>query len=563
MRRPATALSLFALTGFAPRTPVGVPVSVPLSISLSPSTVVGGNPATGTILISSPAGNSGLTVTLSAPPGITIDAGANAVSGGPQGSTRISIPAGATSVTFRVLSGPVASIQQALISGASGSDNATATLTINPASVRSVAVSPSSVIGGAPTTVSIALDGPLASGLVVSLSAQSGVLSDGSVRSITTPVLVPPTVQPAPGQTSVTQALTTLPVDFTQLVTISAVVSSVSTLEALPRGSPSAVVTVVAPVIKAVQLSPASVTGGTSVSGTILLTGPAPGDGVSVGLSSSDTAAVVPPGLVVAAGSDHATFSISTRAVSLTHAATIGAIKSAPISPLPVKELTTVVSGTLVIVQPTINALSISPSSVFGGTRAAAAITLDGPAPSLGFIVRPSSSSALAVVPSSVTIPAGSRSVNVPIATGLSTTPSVVATISATGQPITSTVSDGTSNTILVSESGSSSAFGGTAATLTISSQVLASFTAPDSARGSSGFTILLAPASGVTAPVTVALVTNHPELLGLPATVQISPSLTSKVLVTTKAVSTRISGVSITASAGSSVIARTMVLTP
>ena len=313
-------------------------------------------------------------------------------------------------------------------------------------------------------------------------------------------------------------------------------------------------------------MSPTSVTGGTSVAGTVVLSGPAAGQGVGVTLGSADTAAAVPPAVSVAAGSDRASFSISTRPVALTHGATITAIKtpSSQISVLPQIEQSATVSANLTIKQPSIKTLSISPSALFGGSGAAASVTLDGPAPALGFVVRLSSSSTSATVPGSVTLPSGSRGTNIPITTSLSTTPSVSATITASGQPVTSSTSDGTSNTILISQSGSSgSTFGGTSATLTISSQVLASFTAPDSARGSSGFAILLSPATGVTTPVTVSLATNHPELLGLPATVQVSPSFTSKVLVTTKTLSTRVSGVSITASAGSSAITRTMVLTP
>lgn len=556
MRCSVIALSLFALTGFAPPARLRAPGRAPLSISLSPSTVAGGNPVTGTILISSPAGSSGLTVTLTAPPGITIDAGANAVSGGPQGSTRIGIPAGATSATFRVLSTPVASVQQVLISGVSGNDNATVTLTINPASVRSVAVSPSTVTGGGTATLTISLDGPLAGGLVVSLSAQAALLSVGSILAAS----IPATVQPPAGQTSITQAVTTVPVANAQSVTISAVVSQSTVREAVPRGSPSAVLTIAPPVLAAVQLSPTSVTGGTAVVGTVVLTGPAPAQGLGVLLSSSDTAAAVPQSVVVSGTLDRASFTVSTRPVALAHGATINAVLTQTVL-LPLQN-TLPTTGVLTINPPKVSALSISPSSVFGGASAAATVTLDGPAPTLGFVVRPSSSNTLsAAVPSSVTIPGGSRAANIPITTKLSATPGVTATIAAGGQSLTSSVTDGTTNTVVVSELGTTA--GSPSATLTISSQVLASFTAPDSARGSSGFSIVLAPATGVTTPVTVTLATNHPELLGLPATVQLSPNLLAKTLVTTKAVTTRITGVTITASAGSSAIVRSMVLTP
>jgi hypothetical protein len=545
MRRSATVLSLLALTAFSTR----APLRVPLSISLSPSAVAGGNPVTGTILLSSPAGNSGLTVTLTAPPGITIDAGANAVSGGPQGSTRISVPAGATSVTFRVLSAPVASIQQALISGVSGSDAATATLTIKPASVRSIAVSPSTVTGGTAATLSVTLDGPLASGLGITLSSQTAGPLGGSVQIVENPVSVPPTIQPAAGQTSATQALTTFPVTVAQSVTISAFVSSTAVLEAVPRLSPSTVLTVAPPVVTALQLSPAAVTGGTSANATIVLTGPAPSKGMSVALHSSDSAASVVPTVILFGGADRSTFLVATHPVSLTHTVTITASQTLPSASA---------SASLVVAQPKISALSINPTAVFGGAPAVANVSLDGPAPALGFVVRLSSNTASAVVPASTTVAAGSRGASIPIKTSLSSTAIVTATIGAGGQSLTSGVTDGTSNTVQVSELPA-----GPSATLSISSQVLGSVTTPDSARGSSAFTLVLSPASGVATPVTVSLATNHPELLGLPATVQISPNLTSKVLVTTKAVTARITGVTVTATAGSSAIVRTLVVTP
>lgn len=559
MRHPTSVLSL--LVAFAG--PSRAPSAVPLAISLSPSTIAGGNPATGTILLSSPAGNSGVTVTLTAPPGITIDPGANAVSGGAQGSTRIGVPAGATSVTFRVLTSPVAAVQQALISGTSGNTTATATLTLNPASVRTVSLSPATVTGGATATLTMTLDAPLASGLVVTLNAAIAS-TDGSVQQLGAPLAVslPFTVQAAPGQTSITQPAVTVPVFVNQSVTIAAAVSPAST-PLVPRGSASALLTVLAPVVSAVQLSPAALTGGATATGTAVLTGKAPGKGLTFAVSSTDTSAVVPQILAIPGGSDRASFPISTKPVAITASAAIRAVSTSTLSTtLPFIEQAATVGATLTIQPPVVRAVSVSPSSVFGGTTTTGTVALTGPAPALGFSLRIASSSASAVVAANATVSAGSDHLSFPIVARLTTTPSVTATITASGQPTSSSTisstTDGTSNTIIVGESTT-----GPSATLAISSQVLGALTVPDSARGSSGFTILLTLASGVPTPVTVTLATNHPELLGLPAVASVSPNLVSKVLVTTKPVSARLAGVTITATAGSSVIGKTMVLTP
>lgn len=73
-------------------------------------------------------------------------------------------------------------------------------------------------------------------------------------------------------------------------------------------------------------LSPASVQGGKSTSGSVTLSGPAPSGGAAVNLSSSNTATVTVPGtVIVAAGANSATFTITTAAVTSSTAVTISA----------------------------------------------------------------------------------------------------------------------------------------------------------------------------------------------------------------------------------------------
>jgi hypothetical protein len=73
-------------------------------------------------------------------------------------------------------------------------------------------------------------------------------------------------------------------------------------------------------------VNPANLTGGTSSTGTVTLTGVAPSGGAVVSLSSSNTAAAsVPPSVTVAAGATSATFAVATFAVSANTSVTVTA----------------------------------------------------------------------------------------------------------------------------------------------------------------------------------------------------------------------------------------------
>src|SRR6266850_471996 len=70
------------------------------------------------------------------------------------------------------------------------------------------------------------------------------------------------------------------------------------------------------PVISALAVSPASLTGGASATGTVTLNGPAPAGGAQVTLSSSSPAATVPASVTVPSGATSASFSVTTSTVA-------------------------------------------------------------------------------------------------------------------------------------------------------------------------------------------------------------------------------------------------------
>src|SRR5205085_10068191 len=81
----------------------------------------------------------------------------------------------------------------------------------------------------------------------------------------------------------------------------------------------------VSPMLSSVTISPSSVNGGSSSTGTVTLSGAAPAGGATVNLSSNSTSATVPSSAMVAAGATSATFSVNTNAVTASTPVTISA----------------------------------------------------------------------------------------------------------------------------------------------------------------------------------------------------------------------------------------------
>jgi CSLREA domain-containing protein len=150
-----------------------------------------------------------------------------------------------------------------------------------------------------------------------------------------------------------------------------------------------------------VSAAPTTVTGGNAVTGTVTLNQMAPSGGTIVNLSSNKPDASVPATVSIPAGAYSQTFTIQTSAVTTDTLATI----SAGLGSL---------TRTVVLVlraqdaQPVLVELTLTPSSVPGGTSVAAAVTLDRAAPIGGTAVSVTSDLAEATVPAVVTVPAGS-----------------------------------------------------------------------------------------------------------------------------------------------------------
>ncbi len=165
--------------------------------------------------------------------------------------------------------------------------------------------------------------------------------------------------------------------------------------------------------LSSIAVSPASVTSGTSATGTVTLSGAAPTGGVSVSLSSNNAAATVPASVTVAAGSTTATFTVATSSVPATTSVTITATynsvsKTAALSVTPAAKVA-------------LSSVSVSPTSVVNQLSATGTVTISAAAPTGGIVVALWTTGTAAFVPESVTIPAGSKTASFTITTNYTT----------------------------------------------------------------------------------------------------------------------------------------------
>jgi hypothetical protein len=220
------------------------PPPVLSGVSVNPTSVVGGNPSTGTVTLS--AARSGATVvTLSTPAPATVATMPSSVT----------VPAGATSASFTITTKPVSStFNMNVFADLAGSPERQALLLINPGSAQTatlsaLSLSPSSVVGGNASTGTVTLSAAApGGGAAVSLSDNS---------SATT---VPASVTVAAGATSASFTIATTSVTASTSSTISAVFGGVTRTAVLtvnpPASSTPAAPSLVSPTADATPAQP-------------------------------------------------------------------------------------------------------------------------------------------------------------------------------------------------------------------------------------------------------------------------------------------------------------------
>lgn len=171
------------------------------------------------------------------------------------------------------------------------------------------------------------------------------------------------------------------------------------------------------------SLAVATIEGGQSTTGTVTLSNTSGG---TVDLSSDNAAIQVPSSVTVGSGSSSANFNVTTSVVASTTTGTVTATMGA----------VTKTANLEVAAAPTtvdLDALSISPGSVYETNGATGTVSLNGAAPAGGASVAISQIGGPAILslPGSVSVGAGATSANFAIGTGASGSTSVNTTVQA------------------------------------------------------------------------------------------------------------------------------------
>lgn len=377
------------------------------SVAMASSSVSGGGSVSGTVTLTSPAPSGGVVVNL---------ASNNAQA---QVAASVTVPASQTSASFNVSTSAGSSSTKATITASvGGCTGATATIQIDPPPcVASVSVSSSTVTGGNSVTGTLNLTLPAPSGgFTVNLA------SNNAQAQVASTVTVPA------GQTSA---------NF-NIATSAGSSSTQATISGNAGGCAGAAVTIQInppPCVSSVILSANAVTSGTTVTGTVLLNGPAPSSGLVVNLQSSNPVLVqVASSIMIPGGQNSGTFTVTTVSGAQGTGANITASTG----------LCAGASVTLIVTPPLcVAGVSLSANTVISGGSLMGTVTLNGQAPPGGVVVALKSNNPAVQVASAVTVAGGQTSANFAVNTSImtmDTSATITATIGACGASVMLTV---------------------------------------------------------------------------------------------------------------------------
>jgi hypothetical protein len=217
----------------------------------------------------------------------------------------IAMPGNAAWMQFQVQAGQVTALTPVTLTATLNSASASAQFTLQPPSLKSLTISPSTISGGAQPQGIVMLNGQApAGGAVVSLSSNSPSVSP------------PASVTVAPGSFSASFPISTSSVTANTAATVTAIyngASSQAQVTLTPQQPPSSL-----------TLSPTSTTGtGGSSFATVTIASPSSTDQVLQVASSNPSIASVPNGVTIPAGSTSGGFNIFTTSVSVQTVVTI------------------------------------------------------------------------------------------------------------------------------------------------------------------------------------------------------------------------------------------------
>jgi len=242
-------------------------------------------------------------------------------------------------------------------------------------------------VGGNTLTGTVSLGGPAPAG-----GATFDLFSNNAAAIVPTTVTIPA------GQTSANFTITTSAVAANTKPTINARYNGIVLQSNFDLA---------APLVQSITATPQSQYGGVNITGSVVLTGPAPTGGKTVTLTSSNTSRVtVPASVLVPAGSSSANFVVTTFPTLVNASSVVTATTGA-------------MSKTVfvAVVAPVFQNATLATNSIKGGQSTTMTLTIGTPAPSGYTITLVSGSPNFVQLPTSFAIPAGQSTVNVPVTT--------------------------------------------------------------------------------------------------------------------------------------------------
>ena len=206
-----------------------------------------------------------------------------------------------------------------------------------------------------------------------------------------------------------------------------ATTTTVTIFASTETDSQSAKLTIKAPTVSSLAISPTSVTGGTATSGTVTIATAAPTGGLAVNLKSTAPSGV-PTSVTVLAGATTAKFAIQTSAVAVSTSYSVTASVGTSTS-----------SNTFKVIPPTLKSFGVSPNSVVGSVNAQGSVSLNGPAPKGGIKVTLKSSSKSATVPATALMTEGNSDVQFTVSTSpvtVTTSSKITASLGASSMTV-------------------------------------------------------------------------------------------------------------------------------
>jgi hypothetical protein len=258
-------------------------------VSVSPSTVLGGDDALGTVRLKDP-------VATDTEVKLTTTSGTTSV------PTTVVVPAGSTTQTFPVSTDPVVATTTTSVTAQVGATSTKGSVTLSPVGVGSVQIDHANV------SINYLPEGKSAVG-TITLQA---VAKAGPVTITLTSAV--PGVASVPATVTVPQGAQT--VDF-PILTYHVNINTPSLITAVANGSRRTTTLTVRPLrVNSVDVTTTTLKGGAGSPASITLEAPAPEGGATMNLSSNNACLQLPATIFVPAGATTAQFSITTSAVA-------------------------------------------------------------------------------------------------------------------------------------------------------------------------------------------------------------------------------------------------------